>query len=148
MAAVPRKSTVEKAVQKALDALKNDNVATAIKELKKLVEPKPQRKPNAYHIFMKEKIAELKAKSDASTRELMGKASKMWKDLSDDEKQKFKDMAADHKSEDEEAEPVKPKTASKKPAAPAKSTKGKKAPEPEPESEEEDEVDSEQEDDE
>jgi hypothetical protein len=146
--AAPRKSTVEKAVQKALDALENDNVANAIKELKKLVEPKPQRKPNAYHIFMKEKIAELKKGSNDSTRELMGKASKMWKDLSDKEKQKFKDMAAEVKSDedDEVVEPPKKATKAAPPAPKKAAGKPKKAPEPEPKSDSESDSESDEDD--
>jgi hypothetical protein len=65
---------------------------------KKKDENKPKRKPNAYNMYVKEKMAELKEKQPDSKLN-MAEAAKGWKHLSDEEKLRYKPKEEEEDSE-------------------------------------------------
>jgi len=65
---------------------------------KKKDENKPKRKPNAYNMYVKEKMAELKEKQPDSKLN-MAEAAKGWKHLSDEEKLRYKPKEEEEASE-------------------------------------------------
>ena len=74
-------------IQKALQLLRSADVDKAVAILEKMVETmeaakkdKKPRAPSAYNLFVKEKMMELKERSDLDTKGKMKLCSEMWKE--------------------------------------------------------------------
>jgi len=85
-----------------------------IEEKKDTKIEKPKKAPTAYNNFCKQKTQELKQlHPDRKSSENLKEASRMWKDLSDEEKEKYKNMGDEEKNKEKDKK-IKPKKIMKK----------------------------------
>ena len=81
----------QKALETALQLMKDGQTAKAIEIVQKLVDvaadtdkakqDRPPRKPSAYNLFIRDKMPEFKERTDLSTTEKLKLCSEMWKSM-------------------------------------------------------------------
>jgi len=84
---------------------KNNNKRVTKKRSTKNGDDKPKRKPSAYNIFIKTRVAELKLEQpDTPPKLFMSMAASEWKNLSDEDKNDYKEAIQIKEEKEKEEE--------------------------------------------